>query len=144
MKIKLTPFARQEVNNAAGFYEANKPGLGAEFTDEFDKVYQRIKSHPHAGTQFRNKYRLQLLNRFPYTVYYTVKQSEIVILAVVHQHRKPGYWLNQEGGSKGDMIKEPQTDWPVTFDQVEEAQLRDMLKATPAQRLAMAEEANKK
>ena len=41
---------------------------------------------------------------------------------------------------KTDKINEPQADWPVTFEQVEEAQLRDMLKATPAQRLAMAEE----
>ncbi|MDH5447285.1 MAG: hypothetical protein OEY52_17185 [Gammaproteobacteria bacterium] len=41
---------------------------------------------------------------------------------------------------KTDQVNEPQTDWPVTFEQVEEAQLRDMLKATPAQRLAMAEE----
>jgi len=37
-------------------------------------------------------------------------------------------------------ISEPSTDWPVTYEQVEEAQLLDMLKATPAQRLAMAEE----
>lgn len=29
--------------------------------------------------------------------------------------------------------------WPVTFEEVEEAQLRDALKATPAQRLAIAE-----
>lgn len=41
---------------------------------------------------------------------------------------------------KTDQINESQADWPVTFEQVEEAQLRDMLKATPAQRLAMAEE----
>lgn len=41
---------------------------------------------------------------------------------------------------KTDQVSEPQTDWPVTFEQVEEAQLRDMLNATPAQRLAMAEE----
>ena len=41
---------------------------------------------------------------------------------------------------KTDQINEPQADWPVTFEQVEETQLRDMLKATPAQRLAMAEE----
>ena len=33
-----------------------------------------------------------------------------------------------------------QADWPVTFEQVEEDQLLQMLKATPAQRLAMAEE----
>jgi hypothetical protein len=30
--------------------------------------------------------------------------------------------------------------WPVTFQEVEEAQLKDWLAATPAQRLAMAEE----
>ena len=41
---------------------------------------------------------------------------------------------------KTDQVNEPQADCPVTFEQVEEAQLRDMLKATPAQRLAMAEE----
>lgn len=41
---------------------------------------------------------------------------------------------------KIDQMNEPEADWPVTFEQVEEAQLRDMLKATPAQRLAMAEE----
>jgi len=41
---------------------------------------------------------------------------------------------------KTDQIKEPEADWAVTFEQVEEEQLREMLKATPAQRLAMAEE----
>ena len=33
-----------------------------------------------------------------------------------------------------------EADWPVTFEQVEDAQLREMLKISPAQRLAMAEE----
>jgi len=41
---------------------------------------------------------------------------------------------------KIDQVNESEADWPVTFEQVEEAQLLDMLKATPAQRLAMAEE----
>ena len=41
---------------------------------------------------------------------------------------------------KTHQVNEPEADWPVTFKQVEAAQLRDMLKATPAQRLAMAEE----
>ena len=44
---------------------------------------------------------------------------------------------------KTDQVNEPEADWPVTFEQVEDAQLRDMLKATPAQRLAMAEELQK-
>ena len=37
-------------------------------------------------------------------------------------------------------VNEADVEWPVTFEQVEDAQLRDMLNATPAQRLAMAEE----
>lgn len=41
---------------------------------------------------------------------------------------------------KNNKISEPDTEWPVTFAQVEDAHLREMLKATPAQRLAMAEE----
>jgi len=41
---------------------------------------------------------------------------------------------------KIDKVNEPSTDWPVTFEQVEEDQLCQMLKATPAQRLVMAEE----
>lgn len=41
---------------------------------------------------------------------------------------------------RNNQINEPETEWPVTFEQVEDEQLRNMLKATPAQRLAMAEE----
>ncbi len=41
---------------------------------------------------------------------------------------------------KNNEVNEPDNEWPVTFKQVEDEQLRDMLKATPAQRLAMAEE----
>lgn len=41
---------------------------------------------------------------------------------------------------KTDQVNEPGADWPATFEQVEDAQLREMLRATPAQRLAMAEE----
>ena len=37
-------------------------------------------------------------------------------------------------------INEPETDWPVTFEDVEKDHLKQMLKMTPAQRLAMAEE----
>ena len=36
--------------------------------------------------------------------------------------------------------KEPEPFWPVTFEEVEEAQLKTWLAATPAQRLAMPEE----
>ena len=36
--------------------------------------------------------------------------------------------------------KKPTSDWPVTFEEVEQDHLKRMLKMTPAQRLALAEE----
>jgi len=37
-------------------------------------------------------------------------------------------------------IKGSEADWPVSFEAVEDDHLRQMLKMTPAQRLALAEE----
>jgi hypothetical protein len=36
--------------------------------------------------------------------------------------------------------KKDSSDWPVSFEAVEDAQLKEMLKLTPAQRIEMAEE----
>ena len=41
---------------------------------------------------------------------------------------------------KKNKFPESMKDWQVSFEQVGDEQLRDMLKASPAQRLAMAEE----
>ena len=35
------------------------------------------------------------LRRFPYSVVYTLDAESILVLAVAHQHRKPGYWRNR-------------------------------------------------
>lgn len=38
------------------------------------------------------------------------------------------------------LTNKPGEGWPVTWEAVEEAQLRDWLKLTPAERLSLAEE----
>jgi hypothetical protein len=35
---------------------------------------------------------------FPYDVVYQVEQDELQVLAVAHQHRKPGYWRERLSG----------------------------------------------
>lgn len=36
--------------------------------------------------------RRRLTPVFPYAVLYTVEDTHVLILAVMHCHRKPGYW----------------------------------------------------
>ncbi len=42
--------------------------------------------------------------------------------------------------TKNNQVNETEADWPVSFEDVEKEHLKEMLKMTPAQRLALAEE----
>jgi hypothetical protein len=35
------------------------------------------------------------VHRFPYAVLYRPDPDEIVVVAVMHQRRRPGYWLGR-------------------------------------------------
>lgn len=140
MKIIITNPAGIELSDAAEYYEASQPGLSQELLFEVEQTLSRIKMTPRSGSPYNNYIRYQLMHRFPYSVYYTEENGQFVIIAIAHQHRKPGYWMQSIPGNKGDEIKEPMIGWPLTFEPVEDARLREMLKATPAQRLEMAEE----
>jgi len=105
MKITITSAARIELDSAAEFYEQHRAGVGADFIDELTMTYHRIKSHPKAGKQVGDNIRYQLVKRFPYSVYYIEFPSEIVILAVAHQHRKPDYWRSRI--ESNDKVEEP-------------------------------------
>jgi hypothetical protein len=37
-----------------------------------------------------------LMTRFPYQVVYRVRPSEIVVVALAHLKRRPGYWKHRE------------------------------------------------
>ncbi|MBC7976640.1 MAG: type II toxin-antitoxin system RelE/ParE family toxin [Myxococcales bacterium] len=39
--------------------------------------------------------RVRVLHRYPYLIAYIIRDPQIVILAVAHQHRQPGYWLSR-------------------------------------------------
>jgi plasmid stabilization system protein ParE len=92
MKWHIQAAAEAEVEEATRWYEAIREGLGAEFLDEFDAGIQRIAEFPHAWHPLGGSTRQHRLNRFPYGIIYQVREDEIVIFAVAHLHRQPGYW----------------------------------------------------
>jgi hypothetical protein len=44
--VVLGRLARQEIKDAASFYEAHKPGLGSEFTDRVAEALEHVKLAP--------------------------------------------------------------------------------------------------
>ena len=65
MEFKILDAAEAELRAVARFYNAEPPGLGLDFTEEFAQVLKRILAHPQAGSPVGTGIRRQLLRRFP-------------------------------------------------------------------------------
>jgi plasmid stabilization system protein ParE len=84
--------ARLELEEAFDYYEAKQTGLGEEFAREVYPSIQRILDHPLAWRKLSRRTRRCRTKRFNYGIIYQVKREHILIVAVMHLSRKPGYW----------------------------------------------------
>ncbi len=96
MKARFLPAATLELNAAADYYEAVGPDLGIEFRQEVRSIVALIARHHRIGLSVnagtKTVLREFLLDRFPYRLVYSIDANGVVIVALAHQHRHPGYW----------------------------------------------------
>lgn len=89
--IKISKLAQQEIEESVEFYNLQKIGLGDDFHYDLFIAISNIRSFPNLYPNIKDKIKRCLLHRFPYSIFYTIKEQFIVILSVAHQHRKPRY-----------------------------------------------------
>ncbi len=95
MKIRFLTLAQQEVDDAVFWYNNQTENAGREFLDELDRAVRLVKSYPLALTEIEPEIRRCLLARFPYALIYGIEPQTIVVIAVAHLHRQPGYWADR-------------------------------------------------
>jgi plasmid stabilization system protein ParE len=93
--MRFHPEARLELAEAMAWYDDQRAGLGEEFLGELRRAAERILAKPTIGPQLTQHTRHYRLSRFPYKLVYQVGQDEVVIMAVAHLSRKPGYWRHR-------------------------------------------------
>jgi len=92
MIVVFHPQAKQELNHTVKYYESQHKGLGKRFLIYFQNSILKIQSFPLMYHQIEENLRQCRLSRFPYGIIYRLKDEQIEIIAVMHTHRKPGYW----------------------------------------------------
>ena len=97
MTISLHRLAIAEIDHEVDYYEARQPGLGARLEDEIDVVLDVIAHFPIAARSWRNRadLRVAVLDRFPFTMPYLIVGTNLVVLALAHTSRRPGYWARR-------------------------------------------------
>ena len=87
--------AKQELSEAADYYEAEAAGLGARFVNGVESTVADLLEYPHSAPVIRGTIRARPLRHFPYRLLYRAFEDEIRILAVMHQKRRPFYWVGR-------------------------------------------------
>lgn len=106
--LRFHPATRAELDAARRFYRESDPAALRRFSAEVRALLGRILESPsqfpehgllavptRLQTLFFSVRRAVLPGVFPYVLFYHVRAGCVVILAVAHQRRRPGYWAHR-------------------------------------------------
>ncbi len=92
MRFVFHPEALQEYEDAVLYYRDISPSLASVFIKKMEEGIQKVIEYPEAWQEVETGIRRHLVQRFPYGIYYSIQDDYIMITAVMHMSRKPGYW----------------------------------------------------
>jgi plasmid stabilization system protein ParE len=92
--------ARAELLEARGWYRDKSEHLALDFDRAIAGALDVLGNNPCAGALWlgrprRPQIRRWVMDRYPYSILYRLVDDRIVVLAVSHAKRKPGYWRDR-------------------------------------------------
>jgi plasmid stabilization system protein ParE len=100
MGLILHPAAQREYDEAIAWYEEDYPGRGRRFREAVRGEIARIRAEgAHTFPRWRRTtFRAVVVPRFPYTLIFREEPTCVMIYAVAHHKRRPGYWRKRLQG----------------------------------------------
>jgi plasmid stabilization system protein ParE len=91
-RLVLRRRAVAEVKETHDWYETRASGLGATFLGELERVLEVLEDHPLRFPIVHGAVRRALTRRFPYAIWFRIRQEQVVVLAVLPQAGDPARW----------------------------------------------------
>ncbi|KXS52824.1 MAG: hypothetical protein AWU57_2789 [Marinobacter sp. T13-3] len=87
-EVRLTDEAIQDIDNAVNFYDQIEPGLGDYF---FDSITTDVEALEFFGGlhQQRFGYYACPATRFPFIIYYSVRERHVDVVAILDTRENP-------------------------------------------------------
>ena len=96
MSYFFHPAAEAEHLESVAYFESKRPGLGASYLAEFERI---IGTACEAPSRFpiekRPDVRRIRMKQFPFTILFREAPGSVQVLAVAHNRRRPQYWLGR-------------------------------------------------
>ncbi len=90
--VQFRPAASQDLIDAIEWYEAQLPGLGTRFFEDFEQVVSRIEASRGQFPVVYRDARRGLLRRFPYGVFFKNYRDRTLVVAIADLRRESTRW----------------------------------------------------
>lgn len=100
MTLQFHPEALSEYEEAARYYAGCQTGLELRFIASVETAVRQIAIAPERWRIVEQDIRRCLTKVFPYAILYTIERDWVLIVAVMHCHREPGYWRQRVLGGR--------------------------------------------
>lgn len=98
MRARFHPGAEADIEDATHYYRTHaSSAIEASFVEEFARTLRFIQVQPEIGIAWDEGVRRLPMRRFPFSLFYVIRAEGVLVLAVAHHRRAPGYW-----GSRSD------------------------------------------
>ena len=92
MDYTFHPHAERELEEIESHYDGILHELGNRFREDVEMTISRILKFPNGWQPLSELVRRCRLNSFPYGIVYQVNTNGILLVAVMHNRRRPDYW----------------------------------------------------
>jgi len=81
-----------DIKAAYDWYESQRVGLGEDFLLTLEESYAKITRTPKLYQDIYKSVRRKLVRRFPYGIFFVIREDTIIVLAILHTKREPHKW----------------------------------------------------
>lgn len=90
--FRIEQGAEADFAEALEFYREESEALAGRLYDEIHRLITEVCAAPHLYRLVAPPVRRHFSETFPYAVLYVEKPDHVLILAIAHFKRRPGYW----------------------------------------------------
>jgi plasmid stabilization system protein ParE len=94
LRLLVRPEAESDIREIVRWYEDRHIGLGWQFVEDVGESIGRALRNPKAYRLMRREPHVRriLTRRFPYRIFYLLREDALVVFAVIHGKREETNW----------------------------------------------------
>ncbi|WP_020177642.1 type II toxin-antitoxin system RelE/ParE family toxin [Methylopila sp. M107] len=91
MKLRLSPRAREDIQEIGRYLRERSPGGALQVRNELKAALQLIREHPNAGRDLGGHLRRLPASRVPYLIFYRIDElaNAVDVVTIRHAARAP-------------------------------------------------------